>query len=1151
MVGWRSGGPSRGPSASTQLFSKHFGPKGPEDRGGWINYTRPSPSDLGSNLGSSYSPSQFTQPTLTTMVSSHHSPPPPRRARGVFMDGPVFSSKYKSTKPRAPKYALSKIETLHPPRENGYENGHSRNSGVSIQDIGPLMVKNGYAKPNKKKAPISPIMGKKKRRAPEPPTANPPEPAPETSTQPPPELPAEPSTPQPPEPPAVPSTPYPPEPAADYEGYDAPPVPPKPSSILSSSSSLSGSIRKKVSYKDEPEYIERTDHEKAFAEFKNELIKSAEERAKKGNVEPPTRSKAPVEDSLNTELKREIIKAAEERAKRPFVEPILRNSELGHVKENGEGKVSKDQPTLSDELQEELKVEFEKYLKRRKSGSLRMRKNDKNRVLYTAVPATSIASAVKKDETKDWVPEQDLVDDVLDGPVTVRQHTARNATMPTFFPVFQENTSEVESIQGQFKKGPGSSRASSRQGSNKKGKKIKKSFKNAWGSLRRSLGRKNKLKDILNDPQWEIYHVENYDPAPQGPISIHHIETKPAYAYNPLKGQLMLIPNFDKVIVTTDGKHIRQDTLTKVDKPGSESAEPLKSLNTEGMTPEEIQREIERREQLRAEMQFQIVRRQVSNNSDDLPVSNPIKTSSNRDNYSSLDRLINRRDNAMRTNPIYDSDEDDDYLSESTESPEEAAYKKRNSKLEDSGYTSNGTPPVYPSPFPMNGLPPMMPMAMYPGMPQMVPYMVPQWPMPPQQQMPVYPQMGTQNYTAYVPQQQPAKPPSEISVGNKGTTINIAYEPQPTTPLTVDTSMTSISSQQTSPIPSFRPVKFQPKAAPATFEPSAPETAAPPPPPPPPVPPTQVAAPIPPTPPPIAAPKPPPVPVAPVLPPAPLPLNEPAPTVTPSPFSYTSSGRTSPYTSTNTPTVSGTKPEPKKNQVVPDKEMPTFYRRDFYRKLLQGPVGWKPVSFHASNHSKSTASKDRYLINTDFDTNQTVQVQSREDKSGTEERKVAVGEKPQGTTSATATIPLPSSPTPTPTFGSDNDGNDDLKREIIEAAERRASKPYVEPVFTKSFDPNNNIGENTAAIENTNDSVRDVASTEQNDASNTEQNDANNTEQNDAINTDKDEPNTEQNDINNTDKDTSTPNTEKSDANAIDRDVPTIDEHGDSNNSLK
>ena len=88
--------------------------------------------------------------------------------------------------------------------------------------------KNGYAKPNKKKAPISPIMGKKKRRAPEPPTANPPEPAPETSTQPPPELPAEPSTPQPPEPPAEPSTPYPPEPAADYEGYDAPPVPPKP-----------------------------------------------------------------------------------------------------------------------------------------------------------------------------------------------------------------------------------------------------------------------------------------------------------------------------------------------------------------------------------------------------------------------------------------------------------------------------------------------------------------------------------------------------------------------------------------------------------------------------------------------------------------------------------------------------------------------------------------------------------------------------------------------------------------------------------------------------------------------------------------------------------------------------------------------------------
>ena len=1096
MVGWRSGGPSRGPSASTQLFSKHFGPRGPEDRGGWITYTNPGPSDLGSNLGSSYSPSQFTQPTLTTMVSSHHSPPPPRRARGVFMDGPVFSSKYKSSKPRAPKYALSKIEALHPPKENGYENGH-RNSGVSIQDIGPLMVKNGYAKPNKKKAPISPILGKKKRRAPEPPTPKPSEPTPEPSTPFVPEPPAESSPLHPPEPPALPSTPYPsephtetsipypPEPAADYEGYNAPPVPPKPSSILSSSSSMSGSIRKKVSYKDEPEYIERTDHEKAFAEFKDELIKSAEERAKKGNIEPPSRSKVPVEDSLNTELKREIVKAAEERAKRPFVEPILRNSELGHVKENGEGRVSKDQPTLSDELQEELKAEFEKYLRRRKSGSLRMRKNDKNKVLYTAVPATSIASAVKKDETKDWVPEQDLVDDVLDGPVTVRQHTARNATMPTFFPVFQENTSEVESIQGHYKKGPGSSRASSRQGSNKKGKKIKKSFKNAWGSLRRSFGRKNKLKDILNDPQWEIYHAENYDPAPQGPISIHHIETKPAYAYNPLKGQLMLIPNFDKVIVTTDGKHIRQDTLTKVDKLGSESAEPLKSLNTEGMTPDEIQREIERREQLRAEMQFQIVRRQVSNNSDDLPVSSPMKTSSNRDNYSSLDRLISRRDNAMRTNPIYDSDEDDDYLSESTESPEEPAHKKRNSKLEDSEYTSNGTPPVYPSPFPMvNGLPPMMPMAMYPGMPQMVPYMVPQGPVPPQQQMPVYPQTGTQNYTAYVPQQQPARPPSEISVGNKGTTINIAYEPQPTPPLTVDTSMTSISSQQTSPIPSFRPVKFQPKVAPTTFEPSTPETAAPPPPPPPPPPPTQAAVPASPTPPPIAAPKQPAV-----LPPppsvAPISLNEPTPSVITPPFSYTSSGRTSPFTSTTTSTVSGTKSEPKKNQVVPDKEMPTFYRRDFYRKLLQGPVGWKPVSFNANNHS--TASKDRYLIDTDFDTNQTVQVESRRDKPGAEQRKVSAGEKPEAPAIVAARTPRPSSPTFPPVFGSDNDGNDDLKREIIEAAERRASKPYVEPVFTKSFDPNNNTGDST--VENTSDTVKDAPRTEQKDGNNPEESD--------------------------------------------------------------
>ncbi len=981
MVGWRRGGGARRPapdppgppgrSASSRLFTQHFGSR-------WQPDLEPSTAVFTADHTGSNRSLNHASPPLSMVPNGQYVPPP---GGSRYMDGPVFSSPYQPSPKRSSDYGLDDHTSIHPPRGNN-QNGHATN----LQDS--KLISNGYARPKKKKKAPGPPVFPQKRRAPEPPGFS--------------------ETPPP--------IPYPLEPAADYEGYGAPPVAPKPPPILPSSVVSAGSSRRSVPIQDELEYIERSEHDRPFSdlEFKEELQKKSLERAQKGNIEPPPRPEMPpAEVFLNQELKEELIKAAELRAQRPFEEPVLntRHSTLGHVLEDDDDEDEEKQyPALSEEIQEELKEEFEKYTERRRVGSLRMRKNDKNKVLYTALPATSVGTAIKEDTSKDWVPEQDLVDDVLDGPVTLHEHTSRNAPMPTFFPVFQENTSEMSSVLGQNAKKP-----SSKQGGGKKGRKIKESFKNAWGSLRRSIGRKSKLRDILNDPQWEIYHTENYDPAPEGPISIHHIETKPAYAYNPHKTQLMLIPNFDKVIVTTDGKYIREDTLTKVAKLGAESSHHSDILNTDGMKPDEVKREMERREQMRAEIQFQIVRRQISASSDDV-FAEPTAPGS------TLEQLVKRRDSALRSNPIYDSDEDveESVSGRSAESLQEPDPKKRTRTREDRGRNETPHAAMFPG---FAGVPQMVPVMMYPpgqtsAQQPLVQYVMP---MIPQQAAPptVQPTVGVQhNFAAFAPGLQPS-----TSAG--GVAENVAFQHQIASTITSPSSNVPTVSTASPPV-GFRPINFQP--LPKQPRPPTPSAAdhsplfeIPPAPPPPPIlgsaqnpqaaltpssfnhiseetrgsdqdePQDQPSEPD-------ADPlaegpsqsvdeeHPPEIEEADDFEPPPAPA--PVPTSTPNiePWSASvvprpsSPIRSVPFNAPGSTSLSPGVPFSQSSQqdsaptgppLVPDKEMPDFYRRDFYRKLLQGPIGWKPVSFQPG---VQTAAKDRYLVDSDFDTNRTVQV---------------------------------------------------------------------------------------------------------------------------------------------------------------------------------
>ena len=98
---------------------------------------------------------------------------------------------------------------------------------------------------------------------------------------------------------------------------------------------------------------------------------------------------------------------------------------------------------------------------------------------------------------------------------------------------------------------------------------MKNSVKNAIGSIGKSLSRLKNIKNIINNDEWEIHYPENYDtpPSDEDMIKVHHIEKRPAYAYHPAKEQLVLLPDYDRIVVTEDGRKFREASLSSIQKP--------------------------------------------------------------------------------------------------------------------------------------------------------------------------------------------------------------------------------------------------------------------------------------------------------------------------------------------------------------------------------------------------------------------------------------------------------------------------------------------------------------------------------------------------------------------------------------------------------
>lgn len=285
--------------------------------------------------------------------------------------------------------------------------------------------------------------------------------------------------------------------------------------------------------------------------------------------------------------------------------------------------------------------------------------------------------------------------------------------------------------------------------------KFKKSLQGALGSLGRKSNNVKQRKSLDNvfqefqaDSGWEIFHAQDYDKPSGGPIKVKHIEKRPAYAFNQNKGQLIMLPEYDRVIVTQDGKCILEDSVTTIQKFHKQSSSSETSQGEDDLEDFNVQKLAEeRKEQRLAEMQFEQVRamnkkfiKQESQRRRKLPEDAtdpvPIRTSSTKSDeidqlnkdlaqHVSIDRQgskqrrykpkgdfnldINKNKHKIlrkgdkqklyvkdaepdKTNPVYESECEDNDEDDTVMSPIEPSGLR----LEDSGYRSEQSSPATP-----------------------------------------------------------------------------------------------------------------------------------------------------------------------------------------------------------------------------------------------------------------------------------------------------------------------------------------------------------------------------------------------------------------------------------------------------------------------
>ena len=214
-------------------------------------------------------------------------------------------------------------------------------------------------------------------------------------------------------------------------------------------------------------------------------------------------------------------------------------------------------------------------------------------------------------DSEAWVPADDLSDDTFDedddepaNSSPGKRYTKKEKGSPANGHMYRKNDAAKPS------------RKSSKYNSLSK---LKNSMRTAFGSIGKGIKSRKKIDEVFdvgvdNDSgeKWEIYPAGDYDEVPDGPIKVDHVEKCAAYAYQASTGELVLLPNYDRILVTADGRRIREADITKVNKPKWLKRLPTESEKKKPVVevpdPPKVDTEKEREQQTKLEDQFAEVR---------------------------------------------------------------------------------------------------------------------------------------------------------------------------------------------------------------------------------------------------------------------------------------------------------------------------------------------------------------------------------------------------------------------------------------------------------------------------------------------------------------------------------------------------------------
>ena len=209
-------------------------------------------------------------------------------------------------------------------------------------------------------------------------------------------------------------------------------------------------------------------------------------------------------------------------------------------------------------------------------------------------------------DSEAWVPAHDLPEGDFDE-VEVDEHAKHFQKI--------ENSSHAN---GHIYHKNGSTKATKKQNRYNSLSKLKNSMRTVFGSIGKGIKNRKKIDEVFeigvaNDSgeKWEIYPSEDYDDVPDEPMKVDHVEKCAAYAYQVSTGELVLLPNYDSVLVTVDGRRIREADIAKVNQPKWSKRLPDESRRkqlVENAEQPNIDAEKERDQQSHLEQQFAEVR---------------------------------------------------------------------------------------------------------------------------------------------------------------------------------------------------------------------------------------------------------------------------------------------------------------------------------------------------------------------------------------------------------------------------------------------------------------------------------------------------------------------------------------------------------------